>query len=81
MSSSFNETVTALSAPCPVRHSFNGGDGFKSTTVHRQGDGGFSHNGLIDLDIWFKNRHGTFLDVYLLFFYSSIYFFLKKVPV
>lgn len=51
MYSSFNENATTLSAPCPVWHSFNGGDSFKSTTVHRQGDGSFSHNGLIDLDI------------------------------
>lgn len=66
MYSSFNENVTTLSATCPVWHSFNGGDSFKSTTVHRQGDGSFSHNGLVDLDIWFKNRHVTFLDVYSL---------------
>lgn len=65
MYTSFNENMTTLSAPRPVWHSFNGGDSFKSTAVHRQSDGSFSHNGLIDLDIWFKNRQVTFLDVYL----------------
>ena len=45
-----NNLTTSLSAACPVRHSFNGGDGFNNTTICRHSDGRFCHNRLVNLN-------------------------------
>lgn len=39
--------TTSLSAPRPIRHSFNSGDGLNNTPVSR--DGCFRHNGVVNL--------------------------------
>lgn len=46
----YDNILTTLPAACPVRHSFNGGDGLDSTSIHRHSDRSFGHDGLIHLN-------------------------------
>ena len=53
---SINILTTFLSAACPVRHSFDGGDSLNSATIHGHSDGCFGHDRLIHLNYIFKKK-------------------------